>query len=164
MGTQSAMILSYIERGWSYPSRKPLQGLFSKFSTSKNRFRNKSVRDLKVRFRINTYRYFRSGSTGSTGQRPVVPVVHFHVKLRLPPLATGSTSQRPVVPVVHIYAKPSRTDSTGDLGPIVPVVHTFSRRHNSLLRTPNWMFHICFLTISTGETQWWSLLYILTTS
>jgi hypothetical protein len=57
--------LIYIEE-WSCPSRKPLQGLFSKFSTSKNRSRNKSVRDLKVRFGINTYRYFRLGSTGST--------------------------------------------------------------------------------------------------
>jgi hypothetical protein len=41
---------------------------------------------------------------------------------------------------------------------------TFSRRHNSLIRTRNWTFHICFLTISTRGTQWWSLLHILTTS
>jgi hypothetical protein len=59
--------LIYIERRWSYPNRKPFQDLFSKFPMSKNRSRNKSVRDLKVRFGINTYRYFRSGSTGSTG-------------------------------------------------------------------------------------------------
>jgi hypothetical protein len=32
-----------------------------------NRSRNKSVRDLKVRFGINTYRYFQSDSTSSTG-------------------------------------------------------------------------------------------------
>jgi hypothetical protein len=58
--------LIYIE-GWSYPNRKSLQCLFSKFSTSKNRSRNKSVLDLGVRFGTD--------STGSTGQAPpVVPV------------------------------------------------------------------------------------------
>jgi hypothetical protein len=131
---------------------------------SKNRFRNKLVRDLKVWFRINTYRYYRSGSTGSTGQGPVVLVVHFYAKLCLSPPATGSTGLRPIVPVGHICAKSARTGSTGDLGPVVPVVHTFSRKHNSLIRTPNWTFHICFLTISMRGTQWWSLLHILTTS
>jgi hypothetical protein len=85
------MILLYIERGWFYPSRKPLQGLFFKFLTSQNRSRNRSVRDLRVRFGINTYRKFRSGFTGSSGLGPEVPIVYFHLKLRLPPPTIGSS-------------------------------------------------------------------------
>jgi hypothetical protein len=36
--------LIYIEGGWSYPSRKPLQALFSKFSTSLEQFGSTSRR------------------------------------------------------------------------------------------------------------------------
>jgi hypothetical protein len=37
------------------------------FPTSKNRSKDKSVQNLKVRFGINTYQNFRSGSTRSSG-------------------------------------------------------------------------------------------------
>jgi hypothetical protein len=98
--------LLYIE-GWSYPSRKPLQGLFSKFPTSKNRSRDKSVQNLKVRFGINTYRYFRSDSTGSTDP---------HWKFWSWTGSTGSSFSRKIAPSSASHRKlRSRTGSTGGL-------------------------------------------------
>jgi len=39
-----------------------------------------------------------------------------------------------------------------------------SRSRNSLILSPNWMFYICILIVSTRATQWWSQIWILTKS
>jgi hypothetical protein len=71
---------------------------------SQNRSRNRSVRDLRVRFGINTYRKFRSGFTESSGP---------HRKFRSQTGSTVSLFSRKTVPSSANHRKfPSRTGST----------------------------------------------------
>jgi hypothetical protein len=120
----------------------------------KNRSRNKSVQDLKIRLGINTYRKFRSGFTGSSGP---------HRKFRSRTRSTGSSFLRKTTPSSANHRKfRSRTGSTDRkfrspnryfLGGITPLsgpqigrsIYVFqpSRRekHNGEVRYIFWQFH-----------------------